>query len=80
MKIHLMGAYSFHMDGQTHRQTDVTKLIATFRSLANAPKSRWFRAEIPTLSVFSAVMASESRFSFMNPMFLDFVHLFVFKK
>jgi len=75
-----MGAYSFHMDGQTHRQTVITKLIAAFRSFANAPTVRGIRTKIPTLSVFSAVMASESNFSSMNPMFLDFVHLFVFKK
>jgi hypothetical protein len=39
MKIRPVGAELFHVDGQTDRQTDVTKLIVAFRSIANAPKS-----------------------------------------
>jgi hypothetical protein len=30
----------FHADGQTDRQTDVTKLIAAFRKFAYAPKNK----------------------------------------
>jgi hypothetical protein len=42
MKNHPVGAELFHANGetdrQTDRQTDVTKLIVAFRSLAYAPK------------------------------------------
>jgi len=34
MKIRLMGAELFHTDGQT----DMTRLMVTFRNFANAPK------------------------------------------
>jgi hypothetical protein len=39
MKIRSVGAKLFHADGQTDRQTDMTKLIVAFRNFANAPKS-----------------------------------------
>jgi Fe-S-cluster formation regulator IscX/YfhJ len=47
MKIRPVGAELFHADGQTHRQaegrtvrqTDMKKLIVTFRNFANAPKN-----------------------------------------
>jgi hypothetical protein len=46
MKIRLVGAELFHENGQTHRrtdgqsdrQTDVTKLIVALRNIANAPQ------------------------------------------
>jgi len=45
MKILPVGAELFHADGQTEgrqtkRQTDITKLIVTFKNFAKAPK-RW---------------------------------------
>jgi hypothetical protein len=46
MRIHLMGAYSFNMDGQTHRQTDITKLVAAFRIFGNPPNVLGFRTKI----------------------------------
>jgi hypothetical protein len=36
IKIHLVGADLFHVDGRT----DVTKLTEAFRNFANAPKKR----------------------------------------
>jgi hypothetical protein len=36
IKILLLGAELFHADGQTERQTDMTKLILAFRNFANA--------------------------------------------
>jgi len=38
MKIRPMRTELFHADGRTDGQTDMTKLIVTFRSFANAPK------------------------------------------
>ena len=38
MKIHPVGAELFHVDGQIDRQTDMTKLIVSFHSFADAPK------------------------------------------
>jgi len=42
MKIRLLGAELFHtdmrMEGRTEGQTDMPKLIVTFRSFANAPQ------------------------------------------
>jgi hypothetical protein len=38
MKIRRVGAELFREDGRTDRQTDMTKLIITFRNFANAPK------------------------------------------
>jgi hypothetical protein len=38
MKIRPVGAELFHADGQTDRQTDMTKLIAAFRNFADVPK------------------------------------------
>jgi hypothetical protein len=38
MKIHLLEAQLFHVDGRIKRQTDMTKSIAVFRNFANAPK------------------------------------------
>ena len=40
MKIRPVVAEVFHADGQTDRQTDITKLIITFHAFANAPKNR----------------------------------------
>jgi hypothetical protein len=34
------GVESFHPEGQTDVQTDMTKLIAALRSFAKAPKNR----------------------------------------
>ena len=43
MNIHQLGAELFHAASrparQTDRQTDVTKLVVTFRKFANAPKN-----------------------------------------
>jgi hypothetical protein len=41
-KIRSVGAVLFHADGQTGRQTDITKPTVTFRNFANAPKN-WGR-------------------------------------
>jgi hypothetical protein len=38
MKIHPVGGELFHVDRQTDRRTDMTKLIITFRNFVNAPK------------------------------------------
>ena len=38
MKIHSVGTELYHADGQTYRQTAITKLIVAFRNFANAPK------------------------------------------
>ena len=38
-----VGAEWFHVDGQTHRQTDFTKLTVIFRNSAKAPKNPLFR-------------------------------------
>jgi hypothetical protein len=40
MKIRSVGAELFHADGQTGRQTDITKLKVAFRNFAKAPKNR----------------------------------------
>jgi hypothetical protein len=41
IKILPVGAELFHADGRrTGRQTDMTKLIAAFRNIANAPKNK----------------------------------------
>ena len=34
------GAQLFHTDGQTYRQTDMTKLIVAFLDFANTPKNQ----------------------------------------
>jgi len=39
MKIRPVGAKSFHADGRKDGQSDVTKLIVTFRNFAYAPNS-----------------------------------------
>ena len=39
MKILSVGAELFREDGQTDRQTDMTKLIAVFRHFEKAPKN-----------------------------------------
>ena len=39
MKIRPVGAEFFLEEGQEDRQTDMTKLTATFRSFWNAPKN-----------------------------------------
>ena len=38
MKIHRVGAELFHVEGQTHGQTDMTKLIVIFGNFVNACK------------------------------------------
>ena len=38
VKIRPIGAKLFHAEGQTERQTEVSKLVVAFRSFANAPK------------------------------------------
>jgi len=38
MKIRPVGTELFHADGQTDRQTDMTKLIVAFHNFANPPK------------------------------------------
>ena len=38
MKIRRVGPKLFRADGWTDKQTDMTKLIVTFRNFANAPK------------------------------------------
>jgi hypothetical protein len=40
MKIRPLGEELFHAHGQTVGQTEMTKVIVTFRSFANAPKNR----------------------------------------
>jgi hypothetical protein len=39
MRIHPVGAELFHVDRQTDRQTDITKVTATFQNFVNAPKN-----------------------------------------
>ena len=39
MKICLVGAELFHVDRQTDRHTDMTKLIVAFHNFANVPKN-----------------------------------------
>jgi len=34
-------AEMFHQDGQTDRETDITKLIVSYRNFTNAPKNRF---------------------------------------
>jgi hypothetical protein len=45
-KIHSVGTEMFYADGQTdgntHRRTDMTKLIVAFRNSANAPRNVFF--------------------------------------
>jgi len=38
MKIRTVGDELFHEEGQTDRQTDMTKLIVAFLNFARAPK------------------------------------------
>jgi hypothetical protein len=38
MIIRLVGAELFHADGRTDEQTDMMKLMVTFRIYANVPK------------------------------------------
>jgi len=48
MKTRSEGAKLFHADGQTERETDMTKLIVAFHNFADAPKKReriWFDDE-----------------------------------
>jgi len=37
-KIRLVRAEMFHADGQTNRETNMTKLIVAFHNFSNAPK------------------------------------------
>jgi hypothetical protein len=46
MKIRPVGAELFHADGRMDKQTDMTKLIVTFRNFANTLKRhRGFQLE-----------------------------------
>ena len=45
IKICAMEADLLHVDAQTNRQTDMTKLIVAFRNFANAPKKSSFSAK-----------------------------------
>jgi hypothetical protein len=40
MKIRPVGAYLFHVNGRTDRQTDMTKVTVAFHSFANVSKTR----------------------------------------
>jgi len=40
MKIRPVGVELFHADGQTNRQTDITKLIVAFLNFSYAPKKK----------------------------------------
>jgi len=40
MKIVPVGAELLHADGQTDRQSDMTRLIVAFRNFSNAPKNQ----------------------------------------
>jgi Fe-S-cluster formation regulator IscX/YfhJ len=42
MKIRIVVAKLFHVDGRTHRQIDMKKLIVAFRNFTNVPKKRSF--------------------------------------
>jgi len=42
MKIRSVGADLIHADGQTDRQTDMTKLMVAFRNYARSPKNSVF--------------------------------------
>jgi hypothetical protein len=44
MKFRPVGAEIFHTDGRTDGQTDMTKLIVAFRSLAKGPKNHSVKA------------------------------------
>ena len=55
MNIHVVGAELFHADRGTDGRTDMTKLIVTFRSFANAPKNTNFQmaaSKMPTQITF----------------------------
>lgn len=43
MKIFPVGAEVIHADGLTDKQTDMTMLIVTYRTFANAPKDSCYR-------------------------------------
>jgi len=43
MKIRPVEAEMFHANGRTHRHTEMTKLTAAFRNLANEPKNGYFQ-------------------------------------
>jgi hypothetical protein len=46
MKIRLVGAELYHVDGHVDKQADMTKLIITFRNFANVLKRpRGFQLE-----------------------------------
>jgi hypothetical protein len=46
MKIRPVRAELFRADGQTERQTNVSKLVVAFRNFANAPKTVLTKYEI----------------------------------
>jgi hypothetical protein len=45
MKIGPVGTEFFHANGQTDRQTDMTKLIGNFRGFDNVPNKNHFCAK-----------------------------------
>jgi hypothetical protein len=51
MKIRLVGA-QFYADGWVDGQTDMTKLLVTFRKFANAPKMVRYLTIVRTSSIF----------------------------
>jgi len=54
-KIRPVGAGLFHADGWTDKQTDLTKLIGSFRNSVNAPKKGVYNEHIRN-SLFSNTM------------------------
>ena len=47
MKIRLVGAELFHVDGWTDGLTDMTKLIVAFRNFTNVPyKEKWISRDL----------------------------------
>jgi hypothetical protein len=60
MKILLLGAEFFHAygetDGQTDRQTDMTKLVVAFHNFANVPKDEMYQASWKNLNNISHIL------------------------
>jgi hypothetical protein len=71
MKIRLVGAELFHVDGRIDRRTDTTKLIVAFRNSANAPKTT---DSVNSVNRLVFVMVGECVFCVRNEMnlFADF--------
>jgi hypothetical protein len=62
MKIRPVGAELFHTDGRTDRQTDMTKLIASFRNFANTPKIYVFNLECNIVGVYAVLYLRNNTF------------------